>query len=213
MTGWITSLMEQGSYAAAAFLMFFENVFPPVPSEIVMPLAGFIANRDGMSLILMIAAGSLGSLAGAVLWYYLGAWIGLERLKTFARKYGRWLTLTPGEIDAADAWFDKHGGKAVFIGRLVPGVRTFISVPAGLSGMPLGKFMVYTTAGTVIWTAFLTIAGWFLGRNYEAVSGWLAPVSNVVIVLLVGWYLYRVATFRRTVRKEDAKRENASKAG
>ncbi|ETW14178.1 SNARE-like protein [Roseivivax marinus] len=213
MTGWITSLMEQGSYAAAAFLMFFENVFPPVPSEIVMPLAGFIANRDGMSLILMIAAGSLGSLAGAVLWYYLGAWIGLERLKTFARKYGRWLTLTPGEIDAADAWFDKHGGKAVFIGRLVPGVRTFISVPAGLSGMPLGKFMVYTTVGTVIWTAFLTIAGWFLGRNYEAVSGWLAPVSNVVIVLLVGWYLYRVATFRRTVRKEDAKRENASKAG
>lgn len=213
MTGWITLLMEQGSYAAAAFLMFFENVFPPVPSEIVMPLAGFIANRDGMSLILMIAAGSLGSLAGAVLWYYLGAWIGLERLKTFARKYGRWLTLTPGEIDAADAWFDKHGGKAVFIGRLVPGVRTFISVPAGLSGMPLGKFMVYTTAGTVIWTAFLTIAGWFLGRNYEAVSGWLAPVSNVVIVLLVGWYLYRVATFRRTVRKEDAKRENASKAG
>ena len=213
MTGWITSLMEQGSYAAAAFLMFFENVFPPVPSEIVMPLAGFIANRDGMSLILMIAAGSLGSLAGAVLWYYLGAWIGLERLKTFARKYGRWLTLTPGEIDAADAWFDKHGGKAVFIGRLVPGVRTFISVPAGLSGMPLGKFMVYTTAGTVIWTAFLTIAGWFLGRNYEAVSGWLAPVSNVVIVLLVGWYLYRVATFRRTVRKEDAKRDNSSKAG
>ena len=213
MTGWITSLMEQGSYAAAAFLMFFENVFPPVPSEIVMPLAGFIANRDGMSLILMIAAGSLGSLAGAVLWYYLGAWIGLERLKTFARKYGRWLTLTPGEIDAADAWFDKHGGKAVFIGRLVPGVRTFISVPAGLSGMPLGKFMVYTTAGTVIWTAFLTIAGWFLGRNYEAVSGWLAPVSNVVIVLLIGWYLYRVATFRRTVRKEDAKRDNASKAG
>ncbi|SEL67864.1 membrane protein DedA, SNARE-associated domain [Roseivivax marinus] len=213
MTGWITSLMEQGSYAAAAFLMFFENVFPPVPSEIVMPLAGFIANRDGMSLILMIAAGSIGSLAGAVLWYYLGAWIGLERLKTFARKYGRWLTLTPGEIDAADAWFDKHGGKAVFIGRLVPGVRTFISVPAGLSGMPLGKFMVYTTAGTVIWTAFLTIAGWFLGRNYEAVSGWLAPVSNVVIVLLVGWYLYRVATFRRTVRKEDAKRDNSSKAG
>ncbi|WP_306132877.1 DedA family protein [Roseivivax marinus] len=213
MTGWITSLMEQGSYAAAAFLMFFENVFPPVPSEIVMPLAGFIANRDGMSLILMIAAGSIGSLAGAVLWYYLGAWIGLERLKTFARKYGRWLTLTPGEIDAADAWFDKHGGKAVFIGRLVPGVRTFISVPAGLSGMPLGKFMVYTTVGTVIWTAFLTIAGWFLGRNYEAVAGWLAPVSNVVIVLLIGWYLYRVATFRRTVRKEDAKRDNASKAG
>ncbi|SFE22968.1 DedA family protein [Roseivivax sediminis] len=209
MTGWITSLMEQSSYAAAAFLMFLENVFPPIPSEIVLPLAGFIAHRDGLSLVLMIATGSAGSLAGAVLWYYLGAWIGLDRLKSFARKYGRWLTLTPGEIDAADAWFDNHGGKAVFIGRLVPGIRTFISVPAGLSGMGMGKFLSYTAAGTVIWTTFLTVAGWFLGRNYAAVSGWLAPVSNVVLVVLVGWYLYRVATFRRTIRREDEKRDRA----
>lgn len=205
MTDWITKLMEQGSYLAAAALMFLENLFPPIPSEIVMPLAGYIAERDGQSLVLMILAGSVGSLAGALFWYYVGAWIGLERLKGFSRRYGRWLTLTPGEIDTADAWFDAHGGKAVFIGRLIPGVRTFISVPAGISGMGLAKFMTYTTLGTVLWTAFLTLAGWFLGQNYDAVKGWLGPVSNAVLAGLVLWYLYRVATFRRTVRREEAK--------
>ena len=205
MTDWITQLMQQGSYLAAAALMFLENLFPPIPSEIVMPLAGYIAERDGKSLILMILAGSAGSLIGALFWYYVGVYIGLERLKAFSRKYGRLLTLTPGEIDTADRWFDTHGGKAVFIGRLIPGVRTFISVPAGISGMSLPKFLTYTSAGTLLWTALLAIAGWYLGQNYDAVKGWLSPVSNVVMAAIVIWYVYRVLTFRRTIRKEDAK--------
>ncbi|ETX29811.1 DedA family protein [Roseivivax isoporae] len=207
MPNWILDFMQQGGAVAVAALMFLENLFPPIPSEVVMPLAGYIAERDGTSLVLMIAGGSIGSLAGAFFWYWVGRRIGVDRLKDFSRAYGRWLTLTPGDIDAADRWFDRYGGLAVFFGRLIPGVRTFISVPAGISGMGLGKFLVFSAAGTVLWTAFLALAGWYLGQNYAAVEGWLGPVSNVIIVGLVAGYLYRVATFRRTVRKQDRKRE------
>ena len=195
MSNWITSAMQDGGYLMVAFLMFIENVFPPIPSEVVMPLAGYIAEREGMSLILMIASGSFGGFAGAFLWYGLGHWIGTEGVKNFARKYGRLLTMTPREIDQADAWFDSHGTKAVFFGRLIPGVRTFISVPAGLSEMSLRRFAIYTALGTTVWTTFLAVAGWYLGANYEAVSGWLAPVSKVIIAVIVLGYVYRVITF------------------
>ncbi|MGR3453737.1 DedA family protein [Pseudooceanicola sp.] len=206
MSDWITSLAESFGALGVALLMFIENVFPPIPSELVMPLAGYTATQgDGagwMRLLLMIAAGTVGALAGAILWYWIGRRIGIDGLKNFSKKHGRWLTLTPDEIDKADAWFDRHGGKAVFVGRLIPTVRTFISVPAGASGMPLKRFLIFTTAGTAIWTAILALAGWFLGSQYEQVSTWVDPVSTAVLVGLLIWYLYRVATFRRKVPAE-----------
>lgn len=213
MFDWITRIVETiGAFGVAA-LMFIENLFPPIPSELIMPLAGFSASQSQgapwLVLIAMIAAGSLGSLAGAVLWYWIGQRIGVERLKSFSRNYGRWLTLTPGDIDKADVWFDRYGPMAVFAGRLIPTVRTFISVPAGMSGMAPGKFLIYSAAGTVIWTALLGMAGWFLGSRYDQVSTWLNPVSSAVLVLILGWYLYRVATFRRKLRHEDESRGNA----
>ncbi|NEQ33918.1 MAG: DedA family protein [Leptolyngbya sp. SIO4C5] len=125
----------------------------------------------------------------------MGAWIGAERLKRWSARHGRWLTLTPQEIDGARDWFDRHGGKAVFLGRLVPGVRTLISVPAGVVGMRMAPFLAYSAAGTVLWTGALTAAGYALQSEYEKVSSWLNPVSNVVIGLIVAWYLYRVVTF------------------
>ncbi len=201
MFDWITGIMGDLGYFGIAFLMFAENVFPPIPSELIMPLAGFSAASGEMSLFLVIVAGSIGSLAGAVFWYYVGALVGERRLKRWSERHGRWLTLSPDEVDEASAWFARHGGKAVFFGRLVPAVRTLISVPAGISAMPMGRFLAYSTAGTILWTTFLALAGYFLESQYAAVEGWVNPVSNVVVIGLLAWYVWRVATFgRRTSR-------------
>lgn len=201
MTEWITSLTESLGALGVALLMFVENVFPPIPSELVMPLGGYVATQGGGgsegALVVMILAGTVGAVAGALLWYWVGYRIGIDGLKTFSQRHGRWLTLTPEEIDKADRWFDRHGGKAVLIGRLIPTVRTFISVPAGASGMPLGVFLIYTTAGTMLWTTILALAGWWLGTQYDQVSRWLGPASTVVLAGLLIWYLYRVITFSR----------------
>ncbi|KAF0675847.1 DedA family protein [Profundibacterium mesophilum] len=205
MFDWITQLVEQSGYLGVMLLMFAENVFPPIPSELIMPLAGFSAARGDMNIILAIIAGSIGSLAGAIMWFYVGVWVGKDRLKSWAGKHGRLLTMTPGDVEKADAWFDRHGNKAVFAGRLVPAVRTLISVPAGLSGMSLTRLVIYSAAGTLIWTSILAGAGYLLQGQYEQVQGWLNPVSNAVIGIIVLWYLYRVVTFRKRVDRETRK--------
>src|SRR3546814_7518020 len=116
-------------------------------------LAGFAAARGDLNSILVVASGAAGSLLGAVFWYAIGCWLGSARLKRWAGRHGRWLTLAPGDIDQACAWFDHHGGKAVFIGRLVPALRTLISVPAGIAGMDLLRFLFFTALGTLVWTS------------------------------------------------------------
>jgi membrane protein DedA with SNARE-associated domain len=194
------TLIAQGGYVAIALLMLLENVFPPIPSELIMPLAGFAAARGELSLAGVIAAGSAGSLAGATLWFLVGRWLGTEGLKRWSRRHGRWLTLTPEDVDAADRWFDRHGVWAVLFGRLVPTVRTFISVPAGLSGMAWAPFLAFSAVGTVAWTAFLALAGHALGSRHEAVARWLDPVSLAVVAVVGAIYLYRVVTFPRRVR-------------
>ena len=162
MFDWVTSLVEQGGYLGIAFLMLLENVFPPIPSELIMPLAGFTAARGELNLFMVVLAGTVGSVAGAVLWYYVGCWLGYERLKRLAARHGRWLTLGPTEIDEAAGWFRQHCGKSVLIGRLIPAVRTLISVPAGITGMGLGRFLAYSTLGSAIWTGFLAGCGYLL---------------------------------------------------
>lgn len=196
MVEWITGLIASAGYAGIAALMLLENVFPPIPSELIMPLAGFNAARGELSLIGVVLAGTLGSIAGAYFWYELARRLGTERLKRWAGHYGRWMTLDPKEVDRADAWFDRHGHKAVLFGRLVPGIRTLISVPAGLSEMKPARFLLYSGIGTVAWTGVLTMAGYLLEERYRAVEGWVNPVSTVVLIGLVGTYLYRVVTFR-----------------
>jgi membrane protein DedA with SNARE-associated domain len=199
MFDWITGFIDSVGALGVALLMFLENVFPPIPSELIMPLAGFNAATGKQNLVLVIAAGSAGSLAGALLWYWIGKKIGMDRLKRLARRHGRWLTITPDELDRSNAWFQRHGGAAVLIGRLIPTVRTFISVPAGVAGMPVGRFLAYTAVGTVAWTTLLTLAGYWLQSQYTRVSGWLNPVSTGVVILIVAYYLWRVATYQRRV--------------
>ena len=192
MFDWITGWLETGSYPAVFALMLLENVFPPIPSELVMPLAGYLAAKGSMSLVGVIVAGTLGSVAGAVLWYWIGRRIGMERLCRFARDHGHWMTMDESEVDRASDWFDRYGWWAVFFGRMVPAVRTLISVPAGLARMPVVPFLAVTTAGSAIWVTLLTLAGYMLRSQFRQVESWLNPVSNAIVAGIVIWYIYRV---------------------
>jgi membrane protein DedA with SNARE-associated domain len=192
----IVSFLSAFGWVGVFLLMLAENVFPPIPSEVILPLAGYTALKGGDSLAIVIGAGTLGSVAGATLWYFVGRWVGIERLKRFAAKHGRWLTLTVDEIDHVDRWFDRHGRWAVLFGRMVPGVRTLISVPAGVTGMPLPQFLGWTFVGSALWTTLLAVAGYELGERYTAVSGIVEPLSNIILGGALIWYLWRVVTFR-----------------
>jgi membrane protein DedA with SNARE-associated domain len=190
-------MVESTGVFGIAFLMLLENVFPPIPSELIMPLAGYTAAQGDANIVLVIVAGTIGSLAGAFLWYWIGFAIGEDRLKHFADRYGRWLTLSRSDIEKADDWFDRHGHKAVLIGRLVPTVRTLISIPAGLSEMSRTTFLIYSGIGTAAWTTLLAVLGYALGSQYEQVSAWIDPISIGVLLLIVALYVYRVVTFRK----------------
>ncbi|WP_265502283.1 DedA family protein [Paracoccus beibuensis] len=196
MFDWITGLLEGGGAWAIAALMLLENVFPPIPSELIMPLAGFNAAQGGTPLWLAVLAGGAGSTAGAWLWYALGRAYGARRLHQLVARHGRWLTLTPSELEQAQAWFARHGGAAVFFGRFLPTIRTLISVPAGLARMPVGLFLLYTAIGSLIWSGGLALAGRLLQGQYHAVSGWLNPISTAIVVAIFASYLWRVIRWR-----------------
>ncbi|AWI83168.1 alkaline phosphatase [Alloyangia pacifica] len=202
MFDWISGFVDTVGAIGIAVLMFLENVFPPIPSELIMPLGGFNAAAGREHLLAVIVAGSLGSLAGALFWYWIGRRLGTQRLKRLAARHGRWLTILPEDLDRSNAWFDRHGGSAVLIGRLIPTVRTFISVPAGVARMPMASFLAFTTVGTVSWTTVLAMAGYLLQAQYGLVAGWLDPVSTAVVVGIVGLYLWRVATYGRRKRRK-----------
>ncbi len=185
MKEWVLETMSSLGYVGIGLLMFLENLFPPIPSELIMPLAGFTSAQGKMQLLPAIAAGVIGTVLGAFPWYYLGKVVSEERIKGWADRYGRWLGISGADIDKANHWFDRHGKKAVLLCRMVPGVRTLISLPAGINAMPMLPFLLFSTIGTVLWVTFLTMAGYFLGNNYELVDEYLAPVSKIVAVTLV----------------------------
>lgn len=188
MTDWITNMMESLGYLGIGILMFLENLFPPIPSELIMPLAGFTISQGKMGFLPAIAAGTIGTVLGAFPWYFAGHYFGEARLKAWADRYGKWITVSSKDIDKVVNWFNRHGGKAVFLGRLVPGIRTLISLPAGLAGMSFPLFLLYSTIGTIIWTALLTWLGYLLGENYDEVDHYLGPVSKIVLLSLVIWF-------------------------
>lgn len=198
MFDWISAALNHTGYFGIALLMFAENLFPPIPSELIMPLAGFNASRGDMQVVGVVLSGTAGSLAGALFWYYVGRWLGCDRIKALARRRGRWVTVSPADIDHAANWFRRHCGYAVFFGRLIPTVRTLISVPAGIAGMGLGRFLLFSFFGTLLWTALLTAGGYILGDQYARINSWLNPVANVVVAVIVIGYLYRVATYGRS---------------
>ena len=196
MVEWITQLLERLGYVGIALLMFLENVFPPVPSELIMPFAGFTASRGELCFIGVLIAGTVGSLVGALPWYWVGYKIGCKRLAAWADKHGRWFTLSGDEVKQANGWFEKHCGKAVLFGRLVPAVRTLISVPAGIANMSWTRFLTYSLIGTLIWNSVLTVLGYQLGENYSKVAEYLDPVSKGIVALILLTYIYRVIRFK-----------------
>ena len=185
MAEWITSLVGRLGYLGVAALMFLENVFPPIPSELIMPLAGFGAARGEFSIVWVIVAGVVGSTLGQYPLYALGRSMGEERLRRFADKHGKWVTVSGREIDKAGGWFEKHGGMAVLLCRLVPGVRSLISIPAGIHRMSLVSFTLYSAAGMTVWTTVLAGLGYLLGRQYERVERYVGPIGYVVAGLAV----------------------------
>jgi membrane protein DedA with SNARE-associated domain len=197
MSTWIFEVVQALGYIGIALLTLLENVFPPIPSEVIMPLAGFNASQANVSLLGAIAAGSTGSLAGATLWYFVGRRIGGRRLRKWVEKHGRWLTLSNEEIDKVNDWFQRHGASAVFVGRLIPGIRTWISVPAGLTGMQFWPFLLYSAAGTTVWTTLLTAAGYWLGENFRDVEDLLGAVSTAVLAGIAIWYVWRQVRWNR----------------
>ena len=192
MSDWITGLVRSGGYTGIVFLMAVENIFPPIPSELIMPLAGFLAADDSLVLSLAIAAGTLGSVVGAVALYYVGKRVGSEPLKRFADRHGCWIAVSRGDIERSEHWFGRHQVVAVFVCRLVPGIRSMISVPAGIARMNLALFLLATVVGSAVWVAILACAGYWLGRNFATIEQWIGWLTLAVIAVLTAWYVQRV---------------------
>ena len=197
MFDWITSTIQRLGYLGIAALTLLENVVPPIPSEVVVPMAGFVSAKGQLSFWGVVVAASVGALIGAVGWYAVARAIGKERLRKWIDDHGHWVTLTCESIDKSQRWFDKHGTWAVFVGRLVPGVRTFVSVPAGFAEMGFLPFVLASAAGTVIWTVALAWAGTVLESQYEKVGDYVNQASNVLLVAFLIYLAYRyVKVFR-----------------
>ena len=172
-------------YGAIFAAMFLENLFPPIPSELIMPLGGFYVQQGQLALVPVVLAGLLGTVFGALPWYGIGRLINEERIEHWLERHGRWIGISPQEFRRSRTWFNRYGTALVFWGRLVPGIRTLISVPAGIELMPLTPFLIWTTAGSLIWTLLLTLAGMALGEGYANVELWIDPVAKAIKVLLV----------------------------
>lgn len=189
MIDWVKTVIQSIGYPGIALLMIIENIFPPIPSEVIMPFAGFVTEQGELNFFGVVVAGTAGSILGTIPFYYLGRKIGKERLKRWADKHGRWLMITSEDIERANNWFDQHDAAAVFFCRLVPGIRTLISVPAGIERMNFGWFLLLSTSGTVLWVGLLTYLGHILGQNYDKVETYLGPVSYVVFGFLILSYI------------------------
>ncbi|MDP4973574.1 MAG: DedA family protein, partial [Ilumatobacteraceae bacterium] len=167
---WVQDVIERLGAIGVALLVILENVFPPIPSEIVLPFAGFVAQRGDGSVVVMIVAATAGAVVGALILYYVAALIGPARLGVFIAKFGRWFGVKPADLARAEQWFDRHAVAAVLLGRCVPLIRSVVSVPAGFRRMPLVPFIAYTALGSAVWNTALIGAGAALGNQWENVE-------------------------------------------
>lgn len=200
MLDWIAALLDRHGYVGVALLMLAENVFPPIPSELIMPLAGFAAAQGRLDPLGVVLAGAAGSIGGGVLWYLLGQRLGLERIRRLVERHGRWAAVDEADVDRAQGWFDRHGGKAVLYGRLVPAVRTLVSLPAGIAGLAWRRFLLLSAIGTTAWTGLLAVAGYLLAERWMRVQSIAEPIGNAAIAALVAGYAWRVLHRRRRGR-------------
>ncbi|MGI8589017.1 MAG: DedA family protein [Chloroflexia bacterium] len=195
--GWVQNIIATLSYPGIAALIALEAIFPLVPSELILPLAGSLAARGQISPLLLLPAASLGSVIGATFYYAVARYGGEPLIGRFLDRWGRWLMLSRADLVRTREWFDRRGPLMVMVGRFTPGLRTLISVPAGLAEMPYPKFVLYTALGSSVWNGGLILAGWLLGENWPSVQGWVAPIAPVIylalLVLLVVFFWRRLA--------------------
>jgi membrane protein DedA with SNARE-associated domain len=192
ITGWVEDVIDALGYAGVAFLVALENLFPPIPSEVVLPLAGFVAAGSAVEVVGMIVAATVGSTVGALILYGIAAAIGPDRIHVFVVRYGRWFTIKEADLVRAEEWFDRRSDVAVLAGRCVPIIRSIVSVPAGFRRMPLLRFTVLTILGSLVWNSALVGAGAALGENWERVGDWVGLFQVAVIIAVVGLVLWFV---------------------
>ena len=199
---WVQDVIEQLGYLGVALLVVLENIFPPIPSEIVLPFAGFVAQQGSDSVVLMILAATVGSVIGALIMYWIAAIIGDERLHAFTRRFGKWVQIREADLTRAEEWFDRHAMSAVLVGRCVPLIRSVVSIPAGFRRMKLIPYIAYTFLGSLVWNIALVGAGAVLGENWERVEPVVATFQWIVIVVILAGLArvaYVVVQRRRTL--------------
>jgi membrane protein DedA with SNARE-associated domain len=211
---WATEVIYSIGYVGVALLIALEQVFPPIPSEVILPLSGSLSAAGRFSLPIVVVAATVGSCMGALMLYSIGRFGGEKRLGPWLDRYGKWLLLSRKDLESSRTWFARHGTWAVLIARLIPGMRSIVSIPAGLAAMPVGRFVALTAIGSGIWNSALIVAGFLLGRNWDQVKGWIAPFGPIVYVILIAvvalfagrrlWSMYGPPARRRMeVEAED----------
>ena len=202
----IIEIMNNFGYLGVFLLIAIENVFPPIPSEVILLFGGFMTTFSDMNIVGVIIASTLGSILGAIILYYIGKLLNKDRLKKIiTSKPGKLLRLKPEDIDKADEWFDTKGNKTVFFCRFVPIIRSLISIPAGMSEMPMKKFLLYTAAGSLIWNAALTIAGSIVGENWTSIVDIMDQYSHIILILLIILFIIAIIIFYKKRKKSNAK--------
>jgi membrane protein DedA with SNARE-associated domain len=203
MDDWIIRLVDSAGYWGIAFLMLIETVFPPVPSEVIMTVAGVSAARGNMTFTGVVASGTAGAMLGNYLWFWLAIKFGPQRLERFLKKHGRWLTLHWTDVERGQALFKKHGSIIVLVARMLPTFRSLISIPAGIFKMSHRRFLVFSTIGTAGWSAALAGAGYALGSQFAEVEKILGPLSTAIIALIVIGYVWRLVKWKPNPQSSD----------
>jgi membrane protein DedA with SNARE-associated domain len=201
MTDWIIQTISELGYVGIFLVMLAESIFPPIPSELIIPFAGFAAANGELNLFGVLLAATVGAVVGMLPWYFAGRVFGLDRVRYLADRFGRPMAFNADEIDVAVGWFRRFGPVIVLVGRLIPLIRTLISIPAGLSRMSLPVFLLASTLGALIWNTILTLAGFILHEHYEQIEAVLDPLSYIVLALVVVLYLVKVVTWKPSTKR------------
>jgi len=206
MADWVIRLIDWGGYAGVFLLMLLETVFPPIPSEVILPIAGMRAANGPLGLPGVILASTLGTMTGNTLWYLAARSIGLDRFRYFITRYGRWLTMDWYDVERVQHLFGRFGAGIIFVGRMLPTIRTFISVPAGIVRMNLPLFLIWSTLGTAAFAAALAGAGYAAGAQFHRIEQVAGPISSGIVVAIILWYVWRQLTWdRRRAKREGAR--------
>jgi len=202
----IQQLVLTAGYPGIAFVMALENIFTPIPSEFVLPFAGFLIAKGQLDFTLTIVSSTMGVLIGGLFWYFLAYKGGISVAHAVVDRWGKWIGINREQIDKAVDWFGRRGDLIVFLGRLVPIFRTLVSIPAGAAKMPMPRYLALTIAGSAVWNIVLTVGGMALGENWERVLAFVRPyesIVTIVVIAIAGGYvlfrIYRIVQARRAI--------------